>query len=171
MLYFFGKEENDLDAEIVGRIIYEHRKGLKMTQKELANKIGVTDKAVSKWERGGGLPDINILEPLAEVLKMSVTEIITGENKEKSVLNDTYEYEEVNKVLKSSLEYAQIKIKKAIGFCIPALIVSWIVLLLGVCVVCFMIQEIWIRCMAILLLIISTQLSGRVLMELIKQNK
>ena len=82
-----------MDAEIVGRIIYEHRKGLKMTQKELANKIGVTDKAVSKWERGGELPDINILEPLAEVLKMSVTEIITGKNKEKSVLNDTYEYE------------------------------------------------------------------------------
>ncbi len=59
-----------MDPKQVGEIICTNRKKLKMTQKELADKIGVTDKAVSKWERGVGLPDINSIVPLAECLTM-----------------------------------------------------------------------------------------------------
>jgi transcriptional regulator with XRE-family HTH domain len=50
-----------------------------MTQKELAEKIGVTDKAVSRWETGKGFPDVSFLIPLAEILGVSVTEMIRGE--------------------------------------------------------------------------------------------
>ena len=50
-----------------------------MTQAELAEKIGVTDKAVSKWETKKGLPDITLIEPLAAALGVSVTELISGE--------------------------------------------------------------------------------------------
>lgn len=51
-----------------GNFICEQRKKLGLTQKELAEKIGVTDKAVSKWENGRGFPDVSLLTPLAEVL-------------------------------------------------------------------------------------------------------
>ena len=49
------------------------------TQKELAEKLSVSDKAVSKWETGRGLPDITLLEPLAKTLGVSVTELLSGE--------------------------------------------------------------------------------------------
>lgn len=50
-----------------------------MTQSELADKIGVTAKAVSKWETVKGLPDISLIEPLAAALGVSVTELMSGE--------------------------------------------------------------------------------------------
>ncbi len=157
-----------MDPKQVGEIICSNRKKLKMTQKELADKIGVTDKAVSKWERGIGLPDINTIVPLAECLQISIAEIMIGEGKNTLPSENIVEAE--NKALKLSLEYAQEKIRSAIRCCIPALIVSWVVMVIGVCFMCT-VQEIWIRCIAISLLIISTQLSGRVLVELMRQGK
>lgn len=67
----------------MGEIIAARRKELGMTQKELAAKMNVTDKAVSKWERGLALPDINSVPQLAEVLEMSVVELIDSQTREK----------------------------------------------------------------------------------------
>lgn len=53
-----------MDALETGRFIAQRRKELGLTQKALAQQLHVTDKAVSKWERGAGLPDINTIEPL-----------------------------------------------------------------------------------------------------------
>lgn len=50
-----------------------------LTQRELAAAVGVTDKAVSKWESGRGLPDISLIEPLAGALEVSVTELLSGD--------------------------------------------------------------------------------------------
>ena len=50
-----------------------------MTQADLAGKVGVTDKAVSRWERGLGFPDINTMEPLAEALDVSLLELMRSE--------------------------------------------------------------------------------------------
>lgn len=55
------------------------REAAGLTQKQLAEKLGVTDKAVSKWETGRGLPDITLLEPLATALGVSVAELLAGE--------------------------------------------------------------------------------------------
>ena len=68
-----------MDAEKTGSFIAGLRGELGITQRELADKIGVTDKAVSKWERGRGFPDIAILEILAKELNVSVTELMNGE--------------------------------------------------------------------------------------------
>ncbi|MBP3234767.1 MAG: helix-turn-helix transcriptional regulator [Eubacterium sp.] len=68
-----------MDAEKFGRFVADRRKNLNMTQKELAAKIHVTDKAVSKWERGLGFPDINIIEVLADALEVSITELMKSE--------------------------------------------------------------------------------------------
>ncbi len=67
---------NTLD---VGRFISELRKEKGLTQKELAEKLSITDKAVSKWETGRSAPDISILVSLSEILGVSVVEILQGE--------------------------------------------------------------------------------------------
>lgn len=68
-----------MDAEKTGTFITKLRGELDLTQRELADRIGVTDKAVSKWERGHGFPDVGILEDLAKELNVSVTELMSGE--------------------------------------------------------------------------------------------
>lgn len=68
-----------MDAKKLGQFIAEIRKEQNMTQAELASKLHVTDKAISKWERGQGLPDINSIEPLADALGISVAEVMQAE--------------------------------------------------------------------------------------------
>lgn len=67
---------------VTGKAIRELREKQKITQKELAGKINVSDKTVSKWETGKGLPDIAIIEDLAKALGTSITELLTGDLKE-----------------------------------------------------------------------------------------
>ena len=68
-----------MDAKKLGQFIAEIRKEKGVTQAELASMLHVTDKAVSKWERGLGLPDINSIEPLANALGISVAEVMKAE--------------------------------------------------------------------------------------------
>ena len=68
-----------MDAHKFGNFVAITRKENHMTQAELASKLQVTDKAVSRWERGLGFPDINTLEPLAEALGLSVLELMKSE--------------------------------------------------------------------------------------------
>ena len=68
-----------MDVKKFGSFIASVRKEQQMTQAELAKKLQVTDKAVSKWERGLGFPDINTIEPLADALGVSVLEIMKSE--------------------------------------------------------------------------------------------
>lgn len=64
---------------ITGKIIKELREKEELTQLELADIIGVSDKAISKWETGKGLPDITLIEPLSKALKVSIIELMNGE--------------------------------------------------------------------------------------------
>lgn len=68
-----------MDLNKCGAFICEQRKSKGMTQQELAERIGVTNKAVSRWETGKGFPDVSVLVSLAEVLDVSVTELVCGE--------------------------------------------------------------------------------------------
>ena len=74
-----------MDAQKFGTFIAQCRKEKSMTQSELAAKIMVTDKAVSRWERGKGFPDINLLLPLAEALEVSVLELMHSERQKDQV--------------------------------------------------------------------------------------
>jgi len=74
-----------MDAKIVGGRIANLRKSHNMTQKQLADELSVTDKAVSKWETGAGLPDIAILPALATALNVSVDEIVSGSSNDDSI--------------------------------------------------------------------------------------
>lgn len=66
-----------MEAKELGQFIAAIRKEKQITQAELAKRLNVTDKAVSRWERGLGFPDINTLEPLADALGVTLTELMT----------------------------------------------------------------------------------------------
>ena len=64
---------------ITGTAIRTLREKQHMTQSQLAEKLCVSDKAVSKWETGKGFPDISLIEPLSDILKVSLPELLSGE--------------------------------------------------------------------------------------------
>ncbi len=69
-----------MNKYVTGAVIKRLRESKKMTQEELAGKIYVSAKAVSKWETGQGFPDISLIEPLAGALGISVIELLSGED-------------------------------------------------------------------------------------------
>lgn len=68
-----------MNNEKMGKFICDMRKSQKLTQKDLAEKLKITDKAVSKWERGISCPDISLLVPLAQALGVTTSELLNGE--------------------------------------------------------------------------------------------
>ena len=64
-----------MNQYVTGIVIRELREKSKMTQLQLAEKLGVSDKTISKWETGKGYPDITLLEPIAKAFRISVTEL------------------------------------------------------------------------------------------------
>lgn len=68
-----------MDQVKIGKFIAKCRKEKKLTQQELSEKLGVTDKAISKWENGRGMPDISLLQQLIEILDISLNELLAGE--------------------------------------------------------------------------------------------
>lgn len=68
-----------MDQILVGRFIAEERKRKGYTQKQLSEKLGISDKTVSKWERGNGFPEVSLLLPLCNELDITVNELLSGE--------------------------------------------------------------------------------------------
>ena len=68
-----------MNQEKIGNFIKSLRKEKNMTQNELALKLGVTDKAISKWENGRGLPDLSLIKDVSDILGVTVNELLTGE--------------------------------------------------------------------------------------------
>ena len=68
-----------MDQIKIGKFIAEQRKNAKLTQLQLADKLGITDKAVSKWERGIAMPDSSIMLELCSILNIRVNELLSGE--------------------------------------------------------------------------------------------
>lgn len=92
-----------MDPMKTGIIISDARKKLKMTQKDLADKLYVSDKAVSKWERGLCFPDISVLIPLTEILNISLYDLLRGEKVNKK---------EVEETIKNTINYSNSEIKR-----------------------------------------------------------
>ena len=67
-----------MDRYVTGTVIKELREKYQLTQAEFAAKLNVSDKTVSKWETAKGYPDISLLEPIAQIFNISVTELISG---------------------------------------------------------------------------------------------
>ena len=93
----------NLTEEQTGQLIRELRLKAGWTQKELGMKIGISDKAISKWERGLSFPVITLLPRLAEVFHVSVGEIISGQQLSEPALNP----EQLDDVVADTLAYSQ----------------------------------------------------------------
>jgi transcriptional regulator with XRE-family HTH domain/disulfide bond formation protein DsbB len=68
-----------MNQEVIGSFIAQVRKEKNLTQKELADRIGISDKTVSKWETGNGVPDVSLLQPLCKELSINLNELLSGQ--------------------------------------------------------------------------------------------
>ena len=96
-----------MNQEKIGKFIQECRKKKKLTQEELAEKLGVSKNAVSKWERGICLMDMSLLKPLSNILDVSINDILSGEIIDK----DNYE-KKVEENLINTINYGKNEIRK-----------------------------------------------------------
>lgn len=111
-----------MDAEKTGLFIAKLRGELGLTQRELADRIGVTDKAVSKWERGRGFPDVAILEILSKELNVSITELMSGERSSPETIKA-----QSDNTLVETLLYVKQMSRKTIGT---------LLIIIGACMLC-----------------------------------
>ena len=142
-----------MDQIKIGRFIAVRRKRANLTQLQLADRLGITDKAVSKWERGITMPDTSIMLELCDVLSISVNELLSGEKinmenssqkNEQLLLDMAKELEKKNKTIWSSMW--------------AIMIVSMTALIAGIFIAAFLIPEgVWqlvtILCGCVLFLI------------------
>ena len=134
----------------IGKFIAECRKQKNLTQMQLSEKLGITDKAISKWERGIAMPDTSIMLELCEILGISVNELLSGEKicmenntqkNEQLLLDMAKELEKKNKTIWSSMLAIMIVSMTALfaGLFIAAFLIPegvWqIVTIIGLCVV------------------------------------
>ncbi len=139
-----------MDQIKIGRFIAESRKKVKLTQIQLAEKLGITDKAISKWETGKSMPDTAIMLQLCDILEISVNELLSGEKismentnqkNEQLLLDMSKELERKNKTVWVSMWVIMIISMTALfaGILIAAFLIPegvWqLVTIIGICIV------------------------------------
>ena len=139
-----------MDQLKIGKFIAECRKQKQLTQLQLADKLGITDKAISKWERGIAMPDTSIMLELCDILCISVNELLNGERinmensnekNEQLLLDMAKELETKNKIIWSSMWAIMIVSMTALiaGIFIAAFLIPegiWqLVTIIGICIV------------------------------------
>lgn len=132
-----------MDQIKIGKFIADLRKELHLTQKQLAEELNISDKTVSKWECGKGLPEVSLMLPLCSTLKINVNELLSGEKlsdnnyhekAEENVMNLIREKEESKKKIILSAMVAGLTIIAAL----PMFIISGMLEM-----------ETWVRCLLI----------------------
>lgn len=121
-----------MDLIKIGKYIAGKRKGLGMTQKQLAEKLGMSDKSVSKWERGVCLPDVSLYTSLCETLGISINEFLAGEDIQKENIVQRSD-ETIIEVVTDS-KYKQKRLKRLIYALLPLSLAA----LLAACVCLFL---------------------------------
>ncbi|MBQ7971967.1 MAG: helix-turn-helix domain-containing protein [Lachnospiraceae bacterium] len=125
-----------MDQIKIGEFISSQRKKKNLTQAALAEKLGITDRAVSKWERGKGLPDVSLMIDLCEILGITVNELLCGEMI--SMENSNQKNEALLLDMADALEQKNKTIWTSMWL---IMIVSIIALLAGIVVTAFLIPE------------------------------
>ena len=94
-----------MNQEKIGKFILKCRKDKKLTQIELAEKLGVTDKSISNWENGRNMPDLSLFKPLCEILDISINDLISGEK----ISKDKYQ-EKLEENIITTIDYTNKKV-------------------------------------------------------------
>ena len=129
-----------MDQIKIGKFIAERRKSAKLTQAQLAETLNITDKAVSKWERGIAMPDSSIMLRLCDILEISANDLLCGEK----IAKENYSKELENKLIemirqKEESDRSLLRLEWVIG------ILSVIVLLLPIIIAAYVPMEDWKR--------------------------
>lgn len=95
-----------MDQEKIGKFISKCRKNKKLTQSELAEQLGVTDRAVSNWENGKNMPDLSLFKPLCEKLNITINELLSGEE-----IKDNYQ-EKLEENIINTISYSSKKLEQ-----------------------------------------------------------
>lgn len=114
-----------MDLEKIGNFIRQMRNKKKLTQQELANKLGVTDRAISNWENGRRMPDVSIYKKLCHELEISVNELISGEK----ITNEKITEDIVDESIIKTLNYGE-KGKKKLNKVIKILLILLCILII-----------------------------------------
>ena len=122
-----------MNQEKIGKFIAMLRKENNMTQTELANRLGITDRAISKWENGRGMPDLSLIKPLCEELNVSINELLNGERLVKEEYNKKSE-----QILLDTLDYSNKKVKSTKKTF--KLVITLICLIVSMVVIAFLID-------------------------------
>lgn len=117
-----------MDNERIGAFIRMLRREKGLTQKDLAAALGITDRAVSKWERGLSAPDIALLEPLGKVLEISVTELLRGGRSTSKA--------EAEQQTQAVLDYSQRQLSRQVGAVRRRYLLVSAAMLLAVALIC-----------------------------------
>ena len=96
-----------MNQEKIGKFISKCRKDKKMTQSELAERLGVTDKSIGNWENGRNMPDLSLFKPLCEELNITINDLMSGEVISKDKYQEKFEENIVN-----TIDYSTKKINK-----------------------------------------------------------
>ena len=116
-----------MDQIKIGKFIAEYRKKKNLTQKELAEKLGITDKAISKWERGIAMPDSSIMLELCDILGISVNELLCGEIVTMDNFNDKMEKTLIEMIKqKEQADKRLLAAEVFIGITAIPLIIQWL---------------------------------------------
>lgn len=110
-----------MNQEKIGKFIAENRKLKKMTQVELAEKLGVSDRSISKWENGRCMPDLSLFEPLCKELGITINELLSGEK----IKNEEYQ-KELEKNIVNTIDYSQKQIES------QKRRISYIIMIIGI---------------------------------------
>lgn len=103
-----------MEQEKIGKFIAQQRKEKQLTQKQLGEALGISDKTVSKWETEHGLPDISMIMPLCEILDINVNELLSGQHLTQDTYNEKAE-ENIMNLMKDSEEQKRRNVKDIIA--------------------------------------------------------
>ncbi|MDD5812263.1 MAG: helix-turn-helix transcriptional regulator [Treponema sp.] len=129
-----------MDQIKIGKFIGEQRKVHNLTQSELSEKLGITDRAISKWERGICLPDAGLMLDLCKILEISVNELLTGE---KIPMENNTEIMEKNLIEMAALNERTNKMLIHTEYILIALMVF--IVIAGALVSSYLVSESWLR--------------------------
>lgn len=133
------KKEFVMDYKKIGSFIASRRKEKNLTQAKLAKKLYVSEKTVSKWENGNGLPDTAILTSLCEILEVNLNELLSGEKLTDEVYKTTAEDNIANLLAERKTN------KQKIAFSVVCFLVCFSVLLVCVLLTGYVLMPTWLR--------------------------
>jgi transcriptional regulator with XRE-family HTH domain/DNA-directed RNA polymerase subunit RPC12/RpoP len=129
-----------MDQSKIGKFISQRRKAQGLTQVQLAEKLGITDRAVSKWETGKSMPDVSVMIELCEILKITVNDLLCGEVVSMEKINETTE-----KNLLEMIKQKEEADKRLLSIEIVITVISVVFMLTLLFIAIFLSMQEWLR--------------------------